>query len=133
MKVSEILERVGYVEIRLEGPFSIKDTEEVVRESAAATSRKDGSRILVNFRGVSGGPVTTLERYQMAMEAVRVLPKGVRTAVLNRPEMIDPEKFGVRVAQNRGLPIEVFDDEGQAIAWLTQDDGKSLETKKEPT
>ena len=132
MKVSEILERVGYVEIRLEGPFSIKDTEEVVRESAAATSRKDGSRILVNFRGVSGGPVTTLERYQMAMEAVRVLPKGVRTAVLNRPEMIDPEKFGVRVAQNRGLPIEVFDDEGQAIAWLTQDDGKSPEIKNEP-
>jgi len=32
--------------------------------------------------------------------------------------MIDPQKFGVTVALNRGLICDVFTTEAEAIAWL---------------
>jgi hypothetical protein len=33
-------------------------------------------------------------------------------------EMIDPDRFGVTVAMNRGLNGNVFSTEEEAIAWL---------------
>jgi hypothetical protein len=35
-----------------------------------------------------------------------------------RAEMIDPEKFGVTVAANRGLVSNIFTTELEARAWL---------------
>jgi hypothetical protein len=35
-----------------------------------------------------------------------------------RPEMIDPEKFGVTVGRNNGLVCDVFPSEPEAEAWL---------------
>ena len=34
------------------------------------------------------------------------------------PEHIDPQKFGVLVARNRGEQAEAFTTEEQAVAWL---------------
>ena len=42
-------------------------------------------------------------------------------AMVMRPEMIDPEKFGVTVAFNRRLIADVFVDGGPAVAWLDSD------------
>jgi hypothetical protein len=35
-----------------------------------------------------------------------------------RPDMIDPQKFGVTVARNAGLTGEVSESEEEARAWL---------------
>jgi hypothetical protein len=35
-----------------------------------------------------------------------------------RAEMIDPRKFGVTVAANRGLMSDIFTTEAEARAWL---------------
>ena len=35
-----------------------------------------------------------------------------------RPEMMDPQKFEVTVAGNRGLVGNVFDSEKDALGWL---------------
>jgi hypothetical protein len=35
-----------------------------------------------------------------------------------RPEIMDPQKIGVVMAQNRGIAAEVFTNESAAIAWL---------------
>ena len=42
----------------------------------------------------------------------------VKLAMVVRPEMMDPEKFEVTVATNRGLDGNVFDSEKDALAWL---------------
>lgn len=39
-------------------------------------------------------------------------------AMVARPEMIDPERFGVTFAANRGLVGGVFVSEAEAVAWL---------------
>ena len=42
----------------------------------------------------------------------------VRLALVAPPEHIDPGKFGVTVAANRGMVRDVFVAEAEAIAWL---------------
>ena len=34
------------------------------------------------------------------------------------PEMIDPGRFGITVARNRGFFADVFDSEEEAVEWL---------------
>ncbi|MBS0210776.1 MAG: hypothetical protein JSS27_17685 [Planctomycetes bacterium] len=42
----------------------------------------------------------------------------IRIAFVARSQHIDRRKFGVTVATNRGLLVDVFADEEAAIAWL---------------
>jgi hypothetical protein len=42
----------------------------------------------------------------------------VKCALVVRPELMDPEKFEVTVATNRGMIGNVFDSEKEAVAWL---------------
>jgi hypothetical protein len=37
-----------------------------------------------------------------------------------RPELMDPERFEVTVARNRGLVGNVFHSEKEALAWLLE-------------
>ena len=43
---------------------------------------------------------------------------GVKVACVSRPELIDPQKFGILVAQNRCVKVEVFTDFRAAEEWL---------------
>jgi hypothetical protein len=47
----------------------------------------------------------------------------MRVAVVARPELIDPQKIGVLMAQNRGVNGDVFSTESAAIAWLDNASG----------
>lgn len=60
----------------------------------------------------------TLERYTVASEFAKVASSTVKLAMIVRPEMMDPEKFEVTVAKNRGMIGNVFDSERDALAWL---------------
>ncbi len=35
--------------------------------------------------------------------------------------MITPDKIGITMAKNRGLPSDVVSNEGEAIAWLVSE------------
>jgi hypothetical protein len=39
-------------------------------------------------------------------------------ALVARPELIDPQKIGVLMAQNRGVLGDVFTNEADALLWL---------------
>ena len=62
----------------------------------------------------------TLERYQWAAAFTKAARSAVKVAKVVRPEMMDPDKFEVTVARNRGLVGNVFDSEKQALAWLLE-------------
>ena len=121
MKVAGVHEREGYVEVRLEGDFSLASLPEIFKVLTEASKRVGGDRLLVSFMGVTGRMPTTTERYELGLAASQ-LPKGLRIAAAAPPTFIDPERFAAVVARNRGANIEAFDDERAAIAWLLQDD-----------
>jgi hypothetical protein len=71
----------------------------------------------VNLRGFPHP--TTSERYHMADQWAAVArSRGLRVVFVARPEMIDPLRFGVMVARNKGLFCNVFSSEKEAVEWL---------------
>jgi hypothetical protein len=76
--------------------------------------------ILVNTNGLTGfAPPSIFARHALALKwAEAVGGSGLHVALVARPELIDPEKIGVLMAQNRGVSGDVFTTEVAAIAWL---------------
>lgn len=78
--------------------------------------------MIANTCGLTGfAPPNTLGRYAMAVKWAETAgggPDSVRVALIARPELIDQDKIGVVIAQNRGMLGDVFTNETEAITWL---------------
>ena len=78
----------------------------------------------VPLSGVLGGGVLKVDDYAgfVAREYLAgYLPAGgaaVKVAVVGRLEVIDPARFGVTVARNRGFFSKAFSSESEAWTWL---------------
>ena len=109
----------GYGCYRPDGHVSLEQAIRLVR-SAISYSRVNGIRRLLvdTTRLVGFGAPTVLERYQLVEKFALDAAGLVKIALLLTPEVIDPELFGVTVAQNRGLDGNAFTSESEALAWL---------------
>jgi hypothetical protein len=89
---------------------------------AITYAREQGMRkLLIDTTKWTGhGSPDTLERYQWATAFSEAARSAVEVAKVVRPEMMDPEKFEVKVAKNRGMVGNVFDSEKEALAWLLE-------------
>jgi hypothetical protein len=101
------------------GQVSLDRAIEMV-DAALAYARRHGIRdVLVNGLGLTGFPSPTLsERFFLAEKWALTAGGAVRLSMVCHAHMIDPEKFGMTVANNRGLVSDVFDNEPDAVAWL---------------
>jgi len=89
-------------------------------DAVLAHARAHGIReLLVNGLGLTGFPSPTLsERFFLAEKWALTAGGALRLSLVVHAHMIDPEKFGMTVANNRGLVSDVFDNEPDAAAWL---------------
>jgi hypothetical protein len=79
----------------------------------------DLTELLVNTNGLTGfGSPDVFARYEMVGQWVPSAGAVLKVAMVCRPEIMDPQKIGVVMAQNRGVAAEVFTNESAAIAWL---------------
>ena len=60
----------------------------------------------------------TFQRFLAAVEWADEAKGSMCLAMVARAEMIDPRKFGVTVAANRGLVSNIFTTEVEARTWL---------------
>jgi hypothetical protein len=75
--------------------------------------------LLVNTNGLTGfSPPSIFDRHALAVKWAEAVGASLRVAIVARPELIDPEKIGVVMAQNRGVSGDVFATEPAALAWL---------------
>ena len=73
----------------------------------------------MNTTGLTGiTALSTFDRYQIGEELATAAEGQVRVALVARAELIDPERFGITVARNRGLTADVFTTDAAALAWL---------------
>jgi hypothetical protein len=89
-------------------------------ERAIAHARSLGLvDVLVNTTRLTGfTPPSVFARYAMATKWVGSAGASLRVAIVARAELIDPQKIGVLIVQNRGGTGDVFTNEVDAIAWL---------------
>jgi FixJ family two-component response regulator len=101
------------------GSVSFDQAVALVRAAIAAARRNQVRDLLVDTTALTGFPSPdTFERFLAAVEWADAARAGVRLAMVARAEMIDPQKFGVIVAANRGLVSNIFTTEVEARAWL---------------
>ena len=101
------------------GRVSFDEVVDLVR-SAIARARADRVRdLLVDTTELFGfSSPDTLQRFLAVVAWAAEAQGSVRLAMVTRAEMIDPGRFGVTVAANRGLESNIFTNEADARAWL---------------
>lgn len=110
----------AYLEARLHESATLIEVLEQLRELAVFCTERRPSRLLVDFRAVTLN-LSTVDRFEIGSLGARFHGLVGKVACLARAEMIDPRKFGVTVAQNRGLRVDIFDSADQAVRWLLAD------------
>lgn len=101
------------------GFMTFPQAVDFVAEALKHARRRGLADILVNTSQMGGfEPPCTIERYAMITRWVESAGNGLRIAIVARAAFIDPQKIGTVIAQNRGVSIEAFTDEGSALHWL---------------
>lgn len=107
---------------RPEGQVLLSEAIDLISTAIAYARESAIEKILVDSTQLTGfAPLNTSARFWMAKQFVTAAKSVVKVALLARPEMIDPDRFGVTVARNLGLHANVFDSEADALAWLLAD------------
>jgi len=98
---------------------SFEQAVDLVAE-AMVTARELGlADLLVNTTGLTGfTPPSVFGRYAMAGKWTQSAGAMLRVALVARPELIDRQKIGVLMMQNRGGSGDVFVNEADGLAWL---------------
>ena len=92
---------------------------ELVAEAMVNARELNLADLLVNTTGLTGfTPPSVFARYDMAGKWTQSAGAMLRVALVARPEVIDPQKIGVLMMQNRGGTGDVFTNEVDALAWL---------------
>ena len=101
------------------GKVSLDEAVELVNGAIAHARASGITKLFVNASRLTGFESPSLnERYLLVEKWAHTANGAVRLALVVRPHMIDPQKFGVTVAFNRRLIGDVFVAEASAIAWL---------------
>lgn len=75
--------------------------------------------LLANTIHLTGyAPPSVFARYAMASKWAENTGSTLRVALVARAEVVDPQKIGVLMMQNRGGNGDVFTNEADALTWL---------------
>ena len=120
MQIDQRLEMLdGYCRFRPRGEVSLVEAVALVTSAIAFCRDQKIPRLLVNVTGLTRLSTPTLvDRYLMAEEWAREAKGSVVVAMVAVPELIHPERFGVKVAADRGLRADIFTSEREALGWL---------------
>jgi hypothetical protein len=120
MKAPEGFEvREGYCCYRLSGHGPLAEAASKVIEVITFCREQGIPKLLIDTTKWTGhAKPDVLERFTVAGAFSEAARSAVKAAMVVRPELMDPGKFEVTVAMNRGLNGNVFDSEKDALEWL---------------
>ena len=111
---------------RPEGIVTFERATDMVTEAMRLARHLGLVDLLVNGSGLTGFPPPSIfARHAFAVKWAEAAGASLHVAMVARAEIIDPEKIGVLMAQNRGALGDVFTSEAAALAWLDARSGGS--------
>ncbi len=115
----------GYARYDPAGKVTLLEALTLVSVAIAYAREKNIKLLLVDTTLLTGfDPPTAPELFSVGGQLARSGQGAVKVAIIARPEMIDPEKFAIVVANNRGLQAEAFTTETEALTWLLSSFGE---------
>lgn len=101
------------------GTMTVEQGVRMVADAIRAARELRLDDMLVDITGATGfGSPGVFERYEMGASWASAAGSNFCVAIVSRPELIDPQKIGTVVAQNRNAIVDVFSNEVDALAWL---------------
>jgi hypothetical protein len=117
-----------FLRVIASGRFTLAEAERTFLEVIDAVAINKTGKVLFDGREVSGEP-TIMQRFYYSNFAARTVARYAAESgkpapqfayVLEEP-VLDPNKFGEKVARNRGMNMKVFDNLEEAFTWLELD------------
>jgi hypothetical protein len=103
------------------GSVTLDEAVVLIRTAIGVACSGEAKDLLVDTTALSGFPSPdTFQRFLAVVGWAEQAEGRVRLAMVARREMIDPQKFGVTVARNRGLISNIFTSESEARRWLDE-------------
>ena len=112
----EIEAHANYVDARFLGTFELGLFKRQIDTAVRAVRERDLFLLLLDLTRLQA-TLSTLDRYDISSYGARAAA-ALKVSVLAPPELIDSQNFGIMVARNRGLKIDIFTDREKALAWL---------------
>jgi len=122
----EVCRESGFLRVAAVGEFSLEEAKRTFLEMLEAVAGHKVSKVLFDGRGLTGEP-ETMERFyygEFAAEAVAefadrgMLSRATKFGYVLEEPVLDPERFGEKVAVNRGMYVKAFDNLQDAFGWL---------------
>src|SRR5271169_6497544 len=111
--------REGICQLRLSGECSLIEAVELITDEIAYCRDRGVNKLLIETTGLTGVPILSLvDRFLIAEEWAQEAEGMVVVVLVVQPDYIHPEKFGVRVAADFGLTLDVYTSETEAMKWL---------------
>jgi len=110
----------GICQFRPCGECSLVDAVDLITGAIAYCRDQSIDKVLVDVTGLAGVAIPSLvDRFLMVEEWAREGKGVVVVAMVARAEYIHPKKFGVKVAADFGLVLDVYTSETDAIRCLS--------------
>jgi len=107
----------GYLAAKFIGSGVAEDVSGEFESIAEHCKRTKNHKLLIDTTGFDL-KISTLDRYLVGERVQMFARYGIKVAFICRPEQVDSRKFGIQVAKNRGMDVEVFTDLQAAEEWL---------------
>ena len=120
MDISRYFSVAGdYAVFRPSGEVSLKEAVDLGSAAIAFARSQHINKLLLVTTGLTGiKSPSPSDRFFLAHDWGAASGGAVKIACVARRELIDPDKFGVMVARNRGEQVDVFTTKAEALAWL---------------
>src|SRR5262245_8952550 len=110
--------REGYAHFRPIGRVTWRSAITLFEQAMAACNENQVTKVIVDTKLLTHQPLTLADRYFLGEALARLWDRSIKLCVVARSDQIDPDRFGWRVAHNRGLDFGLFEDETEAMQWL---------------
>ena len=101
------------------GTVTFDRAVEMAAESMRHARALELMDLMINSIGLVGFPSPDdFQRYALAKKWAESAGATLAVALVCRPEVMDPQKIALLMAQNRGVAGDVFLNELDALSWL---------------
>ena len=104
-----------YLFVEVSEPYSLKLSISTIHEVADHCRKENLNKVLIDIRKMEGSP-SVFDRYQLAIESVKVWGSRIKVAVIARPGIVN--RMAENTAVNRGAKLMVTFDVEAAMNWL---------------
>jgi hypothetical protein len=113
----EMKQMSGYLTARFIGSGVAEEVWRQFELIAEHCKRAKGDKLLIDIREAEG-TASVIEKYLAAEESRIFARYGIKVVFIETPERMDPRKFFLLAARNRGVNVEAFTDSQAAEEWL---------------